>query len=157
MDRNKVRKGDKVKKYETIIGTMGDGNGQYYSHLHFSISEGLSIGELIAYVSRWSKQKVKQYYIEPKDIDFNKMFGTKMDVGKKGYGWLDWFGTGWHPGYDINGQGSGNSDFGMPFKSSCDGTVVYEVRTWFRNGGWGNIVIIEEEDDCKHCPVHCPK
>lgn len=151
MDRNLVRKGDKVVKYITPIGTIGDGNSKtssnnMYAHLHFSISEGLSESELIAYISGWSKEKVKKYYIEPKDIDFTKMFGTKMDVGSFGYGWLDWVGYGWHPGVDVNGLRGGNTDFGMPFKSSCNGTVVYEWRGWTSNRGWGNIIIIAEED-----------
>ena len=51
---------------------------------------------------------------------------------------------GYHPGVDVNGLGGGNSDFGMPFKSSCDGVVIFEERTWFKNGGWGNLIMIEE-------------
>ena len=160
MDKNLVRKGDKVKKNETPIGTLGDGNGQYYAHLHFSISKGLTPKELKAYIKNWSKEKIQNYYQNPKDIDFDKMFGTKMDVGNFGYGWLSDIGYGYHPGVDVNGLGGGNTDFGMPFKSSCDGTVIYEERTWFKNGGWGNIIIIEEsaeEPVCLHCPIHCPK
>lgn len=145
MDRNLVHKGDKVIKYVTPIGTVGDGNGQYYAHLHFSISDGLTANDLYKYISGWSKEKVKKFYIEPKNIDFNKMFGTKVDVGNFGYGWLDWVGYGFHPGVDVNGLKGGNTDFGMPFKSSCDGEVIYEIRTWFKNRGWGNLIIIEEK------------
>lgn len=144
MDKNFVRKGDKVIKYVTPIGTVGTGNGQYYAHLHFSISEGLTADQLYRYISRWSKEKVQKYYRKP-DVDFDKMFGRKVDVGNFGYGWLDWVGYGYHPGVDVNGLGGGNSDFGYPFKSSCDGTVIYEKRTWFKNGGWGNLIIIEEK------------
>jgi hypothetical protein len=144
MDRNLVRKGDRVIRHTTPIGTIGDGNGQYYAHLHFSISEGLTPEELRAYIKGWTKAKVEKYYRDPKDIDFNAMFGTKMDVGNFGYAYLQWNGYGYHPGVDVNGLKGGNTDFGMPFKSSCDGTVIYEVRTWFKNGGWGNICIIAE-------------
>jgi len=161
-DKNFVKKGDKVIKHVTPIGTVGTGNGQYYAHLHYSISEGLTPAELKAYVAGWSKSKVEQYYRNPKDVDFNKMFGTKVDVGNFGYDWLQWIGYGYHPGVDVNGLGGGNTDFGMPFKSACDGTVIFEERTWFKNGGWGNLIMVEEsepappEPECnKKCPKHC--
>lgn len=157
MDKNLVRKGDKIIKYVTPIGTIGDGNGQYYSHLHFSISEGLTPDELYKYISGWSKEKVEKYYRKP-DVDFEKMFGRKVDVGNFGYGWLDWVGYGYHPGVDVNGLGGGNSDFGYPFKSSVTGTVIYEWRGWTKNGGWGNCIIVAEdvETTCNHrCPKCC--
>ena len=145
MDRNFVRVGNKVVKHVTPIGTIGTGNGQWYAHLHFSISEGLTPAQLIAYVARWPKNKVETFYRDPRKIDFNKMFGKKVDVGNFGYGWLQWIGYGYHPGVDVNGLGGGNSDFGYAFRSSCDGVVVYEKRTWFKNGGWGNLVVVSEE------------
>lgn len=157
MDRNLVRKGDRVVKYVTPIGTVGTGNGQYYAHLHFSVSEGLTPAQLKAYISGWSKAKVESFYRNPTDIDFEKMFGTKVDVGNFGYGWLDWVGYGYHPGVDVNGLGGGNTDIGMPFKASCDGVVIWEERTWFKNGGWGNLVLVEESEPCLKCPTHCPK
>ena len=146
MAKNFVRKGDKVIQYVTPIGTIGTGNGQYFAHLHFSISEGLTPAQLKAYISGWSKDKVMKYYRQPHSIDFAKMFGTKMDVGNFGYGWLQWVGYGYHPGVDVNGLRGGNTDFGMTFKASCTGTVIYEVRTWFKNGGWGNIIVISENE-----------
>ncbi len=158
MDKNLVRKGDKVVKYKTPIGTVGDGNGQYLAHLHFSISEGLSVKNLIKYIRGWSKRNVKRYYCDPRKVNFEKMFGRKMDVGNFGYDWLDWIGYGYHPGVDVNGLGGGNTDFGYEFKSSCNGTVVYEWRGWGKNRGWGNLVIIREEEEpkCNHkCPKHC--
>ncbi len=163
-DRNLVKKGDKVVKYTTPIGTIGDGNGHYYAHLHFSISEGLTPEQLKAYISGWSKEKVQKYYQDPRWIDFEKMFGTKVDVGNFGYDWLQWIGYGYHPGVDVNGLGGGNTDFGLPFKSSCDGTVIYEWRGWTKNGGWGNLIVIEESENspeiepvCLNCQIHCPK
>lgn len=162
MDKNFVRKGDKVIKHITPIGTIGDGNGQYFAHLHFSISEGLTPAQLKAYVSGWSKAKVESFYRDPRGIDFEAMFGKKVDVGNFGYGWLQWNGKLYHPGVDVNGLGGGNTDFGMPFKASCDGTVIFEERTWFKNGGWGNFTLVEESDvptpepECNHsCPKHC--
>lgn len=156
MDRNLVKKGDKVIKRVTPIGTIGTGNGQYYAHLHFSISEGLSTDDLYKYISGWSKSNVEKYYREPNDIDFEKMFGFKVDVGNFGYGWLDWVGYGYHPGVDVNGLGGGNTDFRYPFKSSCDGTVIYEWRGWTKNGGWGNLIMIEEEEVIEPTPSPMP-
>lgn len=158
MDKNLVKKGDRVIKYVTPIGTVGTGNGQYSAHLHFSISEKLTVAELLKYVRGWSKEKVQSFYKDPRKIDFDKMFGVKMDVGKLGYGWLEPVGNIFHPGVDVNSFGGGNTDFGMLFKSSCDGVVIHETRTWFKNGGWGNIIIVEETGPvCLHCPIHCPK
>jgi len=145
MDRNFVRKGDKVIAYVTPIGTVGTGNGQYPAHLHFSISEGLTPDELYKYDVK-DKKKVQKYYTNPKNkIDFTKMFGRKMDVGNFGYDWLQWVGYGWHPGVDVNGLLGGNSDLGMVFRSSVNGTVIYEKRTWFKNGGWGNLIMVRED------------
>jgi len=159
MDKNLVKKGDTVQKYVTPIGTVGTGNGQYYAHLHFSISEGLTVDELYKYISGWSKEKVEKFYIDPRKVDFEKMLGKKVDVGNFGFDWLQWVGYGYHPGVDVNGLGGGNTDFGMPFKSSCDGVVIHETRTWFKNGGWGNLIVIEEKEPepvCNHaCPLHC--
>lgn len=155
MDRNLVKKGDKVFKYETVIGTLGDGNGQYYAHLHFSISNGLPVkrpafsreDDLYHYVNGWSEAKVKRYYKNPKDIDFEKMFGRPMNVGGFGYDYLQRTNyNAAHPGVDVNGLGGGNSDFGYNFKSSCTGTVIYEWRGWTKHGGWGNLIVIEEDE-----------
>jgi murein DD-endopeptidase MepM/ murein hydrolase activator NlpD len=145
MDRNFVRKGDRVIQYVTPIGTIGDGNGQYFAHLHFSISEGITPAQLKSYIKGWPKAKVQKYYKDPRKIDFKKMFGTKMDVGNFGYDWLQWVGYGYHPGVDVNGLKGGNTDMGMPFKSSCNGVVVYEWRGWTKNNGWGNLIMIQED------------
>lgn len=159
MDKNLVKLGDKVEKYKTPIGTIGKGNGNnYYAHLHFSISQGLTTDELYKYVIGWSKEKIEKYYINPVEIDFDKMFGRIMDVGKSGYGFLDKIKAkvkSYHPGVDVNGLGGGDTDFGWEFTSSCNGTVIYEVRTEGLNGGWGNLIIVEEDDtvteDVKEC------
>jgi hypothetical protein len=156
MDRNLVKKGDRVKKYTTPIGTVGTGNGQYFAHLHASISEGLTVNQLYTYVNGWSKEKVQKYYVNPKNINYEKMFGRKMDVGNFGYDWLQNYGKGFHPGVDVNGLGGGNTDLGYAFKAGCDGVVIYEWRGWTRNGGWGNLIMIQEDEKVK-CNKKCPK
>jgi len=147
-DRNLVSEGDKVKQYETKVGTIGTAGGAYYAHLHFSISDGLTPAEIKSYVNNWTKDKVKESYADPRGIDFSKMFTETVDVGNMGYNWLQWFGKGYHPGVDVNGLGGGNTDKGYEFKSACDGEVIL-AENW--GSGWGNIVIIEEktmEDNC---------
>ena len=141
-NKNYVKAGDKVVAYKTIIGEIGTANGSWLAHLHHSISDGLTVAQLRAYIKGWSKEKVKKYYIEPK-CDYTKMFGRKMDVGKAGWGWLDDIGGGFHPGLDINGLGGGNSDIGYKYTSDCDGKVVYTSETNTKDG-WGKMVIVEE-------------
>ena len=58
MARNYVRVGDRVEKYKTKIGTIGNGNkwtstNKMYAHDHFSISEGLSVESLYRYIYGW--------------------------------------------------------------------------------------------------------
>ena len=142
---NFVKKGDKVVQYVTPIGSIGTANGEYYAHLHFSISEGLTVAQLKAYVSGWKKEKVLQFYKDPRGVDFTKMFGKKVDVGNFGYDWLQWIGYGYHPGVDVNGLTGGNTDIGMPFKASCNGTVIHVDNTTAKNG-WGKLVIVEESE-----------
>ena len=149
MDKNLVRVGDKVKAYQTQIGTIGTGNGQYWAHDHVSFSDGLSVAELIDYISGWSKEKVQKYYLNPHEqgIDWSKAYPTiPVDVGGRGYDWLQWIGYGYHPGVDVNSIQGGNSDFGAPIYALKDGEVIYEYRTWFANKGWGNIIVYKTVD-----------
>ena len=150
MDKNFVRKGDKVKAYKTIIGTIGTGNGQYPAHDHVSFSKDLTVAQLLGYIKGWPKSKVAKHYLNPHKlgIDWQKMYNIKMNVGVSGYDYLQRLddGSGYHPGVDLNGMGGGNTDFGAEIKPSHDGTVIYEKRTWFKNHGWGNVIIIEWDE-----------
>lgn len=145
MDKNYVRKGDNVVKNTTPLGTIGTGNGQYPAHLHYSVSLGLSVDQLYAYIARWPKEKVQKYYRDNRGVDIQGMFGRKMDVGGFGYDWLQWVGYGYHPGVDINGLGGGNTDFGVAFRSPVDGQVIHEWRGWTKNKGFGNVIIVAEK------------
>lgn len=138
---NLVKKGDKVKAYDQYIGEIGNANGIYYAHLHYSISEGLTQSQIKSYVNGWSVGKVKKYYFEPK-VDRSKMFKKPVDNGERGYGWLQTIANGSpHPGIDYNGLGGGNTDYGYKFKSPVDGEVVYS-GDWGK--GWGKVIIVEE-------------
>ena len=124
-NRNLVKVGDKVEQYKTPIGTFGTAGGAYYAHLHFSISKDLTPSQIKGYVNGWTKDQVKQSYIEPKDINFNKMMpNMPINVGVNGYDWLDNYGKGYHPGVDVNGDGGGNTDFDWEFRASCNGKVI---------------------------------
>lgn len=165
MDRNFVKKGDVVKAYKTPLGTIGNANSatspnNMYAHLHHEISSSRSIQEMISYINGKGLKFVQDNYINPHYIDYDLMFGRKMDVGKKGYDFCQKIATpanSYHPGIDINGANtSGNQDFGWQFKSPISGKVVYEIRTNASNKGWGNLIIIEEEVECsKCCKKHC--
>lgn len=141
-DKNLVKVGDVVKKYDTKVCTIGTANGKYFAHLHFSISKNhLSIAQLKAYVNGWSRDDVINSYIDPRKIEFDKMIKEPINVGVNGWDWLDWYGRGYHPGVDVNGNGGGNSDLGYEVKSSCDGKVIF-AGDW--GEGWGKVVLIEE-------------
>lgn len=136
---NFVKTGDFVKKGDKI-GSIGKGyNNEYFAHLHFSVSEGLSDDELKKYVSRWSKKKVQQYFQKP---DF-ELFQIPMDAGNLGYGWLQWFGRGYHPGIDYNAPTGGDTDLGVPFFSPVNGIVSF-AGDWGK--GWGNVVIVNKNE-----------
>ena len=138
---NYVKKGDKVKAYGEYIGAIGNADNQYFSHLHYSVSEGLTEAQLKAYVNGWSFDKVNKHYKEP-DVDRDKMFDKPIDNGQAGYDWLQHMGKGFHPGRDYNGFGGGNTDMGYKFKSPVDGEVIF-AGDW--GSGWGKVIIIEEK------------
>lgn len=164
MDKNLVKVGDKVEAFKTPIGTIGDANSATSSnnmaaHLHYQKSEK-SPEEQKAYVIGKGLKHVEENYPDPTDTDFDRMFGRKMDVGKKGYAYkqkIKGVSNSYHPGVDVNGANtSGNQDFGWQFTSPVNGVVILEERTWGSNGGWGNIIVIAEDEGCKRCcPVHC--
>jgi hypothetical protein len=139
--KNLVKKGDKVKAYDNYIGEIGNANGVYFSHLHYSVSVGLSIAQIKAYINGWSVAKVKEFYREP-DIDRDKMFEKPVDNGQAGYDWLQTINNGSpHPGRDYNGFGGGDSDYGYKFKSPVDGEVEF-VGDWGK--GWGKVILIDD-------------
>ena len=138
---NHVKLGDKVKAYDNYIGEIGNANGAWYSHLHYSVSVGLSIAQIKAYINGWSVAKVKEFYREP-DIDRDKMFEKPVDSGQAGYDWLQTINNGSpHPGIDYNGFGGGDSDYGYKFKSPVDGEVIF-AGDWGKN--WGKVIIIDD-------------
>lgn len=143
---NLVKKGDKVKKGD-YIGEIGTANGKWLAHLHLSVSEGLSVAEIRAYVNGWSKPEVQKYYKNPKDLFSGKdLFDQPIDEGNLGYDWLQWYGEGYHPAVDYNGLGGGNTDYGYKIKSPFDGEII-ESADW--RGGWGKCVVLQVNTNMK--------
>ena len=138
--KNLVKLGDKVKAYDKYIGEIGNANNQYFSHLHYSVSDGLTPPQLKAYIVGWTKEKVLKYYKKP-NIQRALMFEKPVDNGEAGYGWLQSIGNGYHPARDYNGFGGGNSDLGYKFKSPVDGEVIF-AGDW--GSGWGQVILIDD-------------
>lgn len=146
---NFVREGDLVKQYKTPVAKIGKGyKNEYSAHLHYSISEGLTLAQLKSYVNGWTKKKVQEFYQKPTP-DLERMFGKKMNLSN-GWAWLQNYGKGFHPGIDVNDPRGGDSDLGVSYNSPCDGEVVFS-GSWGK--GWGNVVIINEKEliqvDCE--------
>lgn len=143
--------------YTTPIGTIGNGNSatssnNMYAHLHHEISDDKTIEQMKDYVIGKGRNHVAENYIDPIEygIDYDLMFGRNMDPDVKGYDYLDkisGYANSYHTGQDVNGATvSGNGDFGWQFTTPVSGTVVHEYRTWGFNRGWGNLIVIEEDE-----------
>jgi hypothetical protein len=149
MDKVFVKKGDIVRKGDKIA-TVGNGNGQYKgaSHLHLDIPTK-KLKTWTSYVFGYSKKKVAEIYADPKE--YRKIVAPWFDH----FGWeylqLATYGTRkcYHPGEDLNGKGSGDSDFGLPIYSACDGEVVYCYDGNDSNGGWGKLLVVDKRNDIK--------
>lgn len=131
----KVKKGDKVRKGQPIA-TIGSTGNSTSAHLHWDKAR---TNQGKGYVNGWSKDEVKNVYIEPtpeKNIPIN--------FSHYGWSWLGWYGKGYHPGVDLNGPGGGNSDLGNTIYSPVDGEVVYAYSGGRYNSGWGNLIAIDD-------------
>lgn len=144
-----VKLGDKVKAGHKI-GENGTGNGQWPAHLHYDCPTKV-LKNWTGYVFGWTKDEVSKAYADPKQ--WRMIVAPWFD--HLGYEYLEHanYGTAaapkwcYHPGEDLNGKGSGNSDLGMPVFSATDGIVVHcdDVKT--ANGGWGKLLVIQEEKE----------
>lgn len=140
-----VKTGDTVKKGQKI-GTIGDGNGQWSSHLHFDIPKK-NLQTWTNYVFGMTKNAVRNLYADP--AEFRKTVYPLFDH----FGWqylekANYSGKYcYHPGEDLNGKGAGHSDKGTPFYSATNGIVVYCYTGTGSNGGWGKLIVIQEIKD----------
>ena len=63
--------------------------------------------------------------------------GTKYH--HKGWGWLEWTGSAFHPGFDYNGPGAGNADLNLPVYAVAAGVVKGYHNA---KDGWGMMISI---------------
>lgn len=137
-----VKEGDIVKKGQQVA-TNGTGNGQWAAHCHFDIFKEKP-SAWTNYVIGWTKEQVEAVYADPRGLE--KVVLPLFD--HLGYGWLqdaDYSGKhAFHSGLDLNGKGSGDADLGDPLCSPVDGVVVFVHNGTDSNGGWGDMVVIEE-------------
>lgn len=139
--------GQEIKKGD-LIGTVGNGNGQYvnasHDHADFPIKK---LASWTGYVFGWTKEEVQKAYSDPKP--FRKICAPWFDHLGWGYLELATYGAKkcFHPGEDWNGKGGGDSDFGLPVYSAFDGKVIYCYDGKEKNGGWGKLLVIEEKKE----------
>jgi murein DD-endopeptidase MepM/ murein hydrolase activator NlpD len=151
-----VNIGDWVLRGQLIgfVGSTGNSTGP---HLHYDIMEAATRpASYTSYIYGWKKEQVKAKYHNPAPYLKN---GLPMEntFPKNGYGYLEWTGSHFHPGIDLNGV----NDLGKPVYSPVEGRVVHILgTTWYRNAvgkwlskdynsGWGNLVVIEEKPGFK--------
>ena len=137
-----VKEGDTVKKGQQVA-TNGTGNGQWAAHCHFDIFKEKP-SAWTNFVVGWTKEQVEAVYADPRGLEKTVM----PTFDHYGYEWLqDAYYSGkhaFHSGIDLNGKGSGDADLGDPLCSPVDGVVVFVHQGTDSNGGWGDMVVIEE-------------
>jgi len=144
-----VKAGEYVNRGQHIgyVGNTGNSKG---AHLHFEIRKQKP-PSWTKYVNGYSKNSVKDLYIDP--TTFIKD-GFPADFTYTGSRFLQWDGSVWHPGIDINSP----DDEGKRVYSPINGRVQFSggVSLWkkvgrkilpsFFNSGWGNHIWIEVDE-----------
>lgn len=133
------------------IGFIGNTGAAYNgSHLHIECTKSKPLTWTV-YPTGLSIRRVKELYDDP---SFLFKDGIPCDFTYKGYGWLQWTGTVFHPAIDANSP----NDFGKPVFSPVNGRVQFSegVSAWnkwgrkllpsFYNKGFGNHLWIEVDE-----------
>lgn len=136
---------------ETNAGKVGDTGHAFGPHVHVDGTLGKPV-RWTQYVSGWSKEQIKRVYFNTEE------FWAKILPYPRRYitsGWLDWDGSVFHPGGDVN---VAPEDRGLMAKCGVYGRVQYVGKTSvlrsamskvFRmslNSGWGNFIWIEIDE-----------
>lgn len=134
---SQLKVGQVIKRGD-IIGYVGSTGHAKGSHLHLDIFRDEPVSPF-EYVQGLSKERVRALYIDP--APYCKDNIPVPNTLRTGYSYLQWTGSLYHPGLDMNSP----NDTGHPIYSPVDG-IVYFVSP---NGagydhGWGNLVLIKE-------------
>lgn len=140
----------------TLLGYVGSTGNSTGPHCHYDIANRKLLS-FTSYVYGWSYQAVKSVFLDPTPYVKNNL-PMKASPPLMGYHYLQGVrdpknGLYFHPGSDLNGI----NDLGMPIYAPTEGRVVCALGTsWLKgklgklfpqnwNGGWGNMVVIEEK------------
>lgn len=143
-----VKVGDYVIRGQEIgkIGNTGHSSGP---HLHYEVCWNRPLAWRF-YPNGYGKDWVKAHYQNP--TPFIRV-DLPAEFSYRGRGFLDWDGSAYHPGIDINSP----NDLGKPVKSPVNGRVAFVEGPGFirsalgklipsMNGGFGNHVWIEMDE-----------
>lgn len=134
-----VKVGDRVRVGQKIA-TNGTGNGRWLAHCHFDGFKKKP-DNWIMYNVGWTKEETEELFIET--TPYRKI--VMPNFHHYGWQWLEWTGSVFHPGVDLNGPGAGNADFDDPLHSPCEGIIEYVYEGSGSNGGWGRLIGIKED------------
>lgn len=143
-----VKEGQRLERGEEI-GRVGSTGSSTAPHVHYEVMNRQP-NSYTQYVNGMSKEAVRALYPDPKKYISETI--PCRNERKTGSQYLQWTGTVFHPGYDLNSGKDGFADLNAPVLSPVDGVVRHaNFNEWTdkkgKKYGWGWHVWIEEEHD----------